>query len=223
MALLDKPPPSRWTIKEIKGRLVVFDNETGAPPLSAAERMALLDEQAGHRPATAPTTRSGNPSHFTALPTGDTPPSYKGSPHTAQTQRKSQKPWGGAAVAAKSTPQPQSHAKGSQTESLASPQTAALLRANQAQNSAAFTTNTAWDSKGPRNIRLGEAGRQHVSKMLFITIIGLIIFEIFIWSLDAGSAVLVHALLVAILWGQRAEIGRRIVDQLVALDEQSQR
>lgn len=220
MALLDKPPPSRWTIKEIKGRLVVFDNETGAPPLSAAERMALLDEQAGHRPATAPTTRSGNPSHFAALPTGDTPPSYKGSPRTEQTQRKSQTPWDGAAVAAKSTPQPQSHAKGSQNGTLANPQTAAMLRANQA---AAFTTNTAWDSKGPRNIRLGEVGRQHVSKILFITLIGLIIFEIFIWSQDAGSAVLVHALLVAILWGQRAEIGRRIVDQLVALDEQSQR
>jgi hypothetical protein len=38
--MLDKPPPSRFQVKEQDGRLIVIDSQTGMPPLTAAERQA---------------------------------------------------------------------------------------------------------------------------------------------------------------------------------------
>jgi hypothetical protein len=41
--MLGKPPPSRYSVKEKGGRLIVIDNETGLPPLSASDRLAGID------------------------------------------------------------------------------------------------------------------------------------------------------------------------------------
>src|SRR3546814_10294620 len=48
--LVDRPPPSRFSVVERGGRLVVIDRETGQTPLSAAERMDLHDRKAGVEP-----------------------------------------------------------------------------------------------------------------------------------------------------------------------------
>lgn len=52
--MLEHAPPSRLTILEKGGRLVVVDRLTGAPPATAAERMAIWDAQHASQIAPAP-------------------------------------------------------------------------------------------------------------------------------------------------------------------------
>src|SRR3546814_6349966 len=48
--LVDRPPPSRFSVVERGGRLVVIDRETGRTPPTAAERMDLHDRKTGVEP-----------------------------------------------------------------------------------------------------------------------------------------------------------------------------
>ncbi|HWV61477.1 MAG TPA: hypothetical protein VN034_12515, partial [Sphingopyxis sp.] len=57
--MVDRPPPSRFSVVERGGRLVVIDRETGRTPPTAAERMDAHDRRMdveANRPAarTAP-------------------------------------------------------------------------------------------------------------------------------------------------------------------------
>src|SRR3546814_19050244 len=48
--LVDSPPPSRFSVVERGGRLVVLDRDTGQTPLSADDGMDLHDRKAGVEP-----------------------------------------------------------------------------------------------------------------------------------------------------------------------------
>lgn len=228
MALLDNPPPSRWTIKEVKGRLVVFDNETGAPPLNAAERMAEWDRKAGHQPSGAPHFGSDDKS----ADAGAALPPRTASP---KRQRETQNPWGAHVGSAKAAPRSQvpsplqaqrPAAARPNTDPKQQPMPTNAPTAHAAQggvrNSIKFTTRAAWDSKGPRTIELGDIGQQHLAKMLIIGFIGLVFMEILIWSMESLSGLFVHAALIIILWPRRADMIRHLLDHLIAQDKKSQ-
>ena len=48
--MVDRPPPSRFSVVERGGRLVVIDKETGQIPPTAAERMDIHDRKIGVEP-----------------------------------------------------------------------------------------------------------------------------------------------------------------------------
>src|SRR3546814_10425355 len=58
--LVDRPPPSRFSVVERGGRLVVIDRETGRTPPTAAERMDLHDRKKGVEPI-RPAKTAANP------------------------------------------------------------------------------------------------------------------------------------------------------------------
>lgn len=211
MALLDKPPSSRWTIKEVKGRLVVIDNETGAPPLSAAERMAVWDAQAGPVPRTVPISPpdDGKIPQPELLPWDDKP-AAQSHPARSSRPRKTPNPWIDAPQNRQPVPPARSKA---QTQTTNTPPS---------MSGKQFTTSAAWDKKGPRDIRLDDKSQQYLSKMLMIALVVLFLAEIYIWSNGVGDGLFVHVMLIIILWPRRADIGGRLIDHLMDHDKKSQ-
>ncbi|WP_194954645.1 hypothetical protein, partial [Sphingopyxis solisilvae] len=80
--MVDRPPPSRFSVVERGGRLVVIDRETGQVPPTAAERMEVHDRKLGIEPirpgraSTAPDMSAGAraESGLSARPAPNQPP-----------------------------------------------------------------------------------------------------------------------------------------------------
>ncbi len=165
--MVDRPPPSRFSVVERGGRLVVVDKETGQTPLSAAERMAEHDRRMGHE-RSAPVERETVPVPVaTAAPaparrTETAPPRPNDRLTAAVAEMNKKRPWKDTRPAAKAEPariaqHPQPQSGGS------------------AGGRKTVVTSKWWDSKGPRTIELGQKGQQVLSSG-FVTLffVGLI-------------------------------------------------
>ncbi len=164
--MVDRPPPSRFSVVERGGRLVVIDKETGQTPLSAAERMEIHDRQLGiesvrpERRANAPdlSASARAESGLSARPAPNQPQAVTPAPSkprsaAAPQQQQGKRPWttepgDRPALKSNSAPAP------ARVPSRPAPQGGARKT---------IVTGKWWDSKGPRTIELGPKGQQTLS------------------------------------------------------------
>lgn len=139
--MVDKPPPSRFSVVERGGRLVVIDRVSGATPPSAAERMAEHDRRMGHR--TEPPARPVEVPVALPVPAASRPSA------PASAAKAPQRPWREAAAKPK-------------VQSKPGPPRVRAQTGNGAGNGTRKTIVTGkwWDAKGPRTIELGPRGQQ---------------------------------------------------------------
>jgi hypothetical protein len=158
--LVDRPPPSRFSVIERGGRLVVIDKQTGQTPLSAAERMDLHDRQRGVEPI-RPAKTSVAPdlsaaaraeSGLSARPAPSQQNSIPAATPTTAASKPGKQPWSrppSDRPALKSAP------ASTQAASRPAPQASGALKT--------IVTGKWWDAKGPRTIELGPKGQQVLS------------------------------------------------------------
>ncbi len=161
--MVDSAPPSRFSVVERGGRLVVIDRETGQTPLTAAERMEIHDRELGIEPI-RPEARIAMPDMSAAAraesglsarpapiqPQAATPAKPRAA---ATTTERSKRPW-----AAESKDRPA-------LKSDTAPTPARIPNRPAPQSGARKTIVTGkwWDAKGPRTIELGPKGQQTLS------------------------------------------------------------
>lgn len=153
--MVDRPPPSRFSVVERGGRLVVIDKETGQTPLSAAERMDIHDRKLGiepMRPARAGTVAS-QPAAPGARPAPVRPAAAAADGKArmaAAIAGRDKRPW-----KAEPNDRPAPKPANTPAPARAAPSGAAGRKT--------IVTAKWWDSKGPRTIELGPKGQQTLS------------------------------------------------------------
>ncbi|WP_447765707.1 hypothetical protein [Sphingopyxis panaciterrae] len=169
--MVDRPPPSRFSVVERGGRLVVIDSETGQTPLSAAERMDIYDRNRGVEPirpaktSAAPDT-SASARAESGLSARPAPARQAGTPASGGGQGRM------AAAIAERGKRPWKAAPNDRPALEAKPAPArAPARAAPPAGGARKTIVTGkwWDAKGPRTIELGSKGQQVLSSS-FLTL-----------------------------------------------------
>jgi len=202
--LVDRPPPSRFSVVERGGRLVVIDKETGQVPLSAAERMDLHDRNLGVepiRPAKTPAKTVAAPD-MSAAARAESGLSARPAPGqqaaasptrmnsgsdrvTAAVAKRTKQPW--------KNPQPndrpglKSNSEPGRSASRPAPQAGATRKT--------IVTGKWWDAKGPRTIELGPKGQAELSGGFMFLFFGLVIAAIVVGFIEplllfAGAFVL---------------------------------
>jgi len=204
LALPDRPPPSRYSVVERGGRLVVIDRETGTTPPSAAERMAAHDRRMGHEPMRPP-SRPPEAAASDLAPDGIervTPPSV--SPAASRVE---------GALAANERRQP--WADGNHAARSAAPLRDVRPPRTQTGRKT-VTTSKWWDAKGPRTITLGPKGQAELTGSFLALFFGLGVAAI-IAAFFALPLLLVAAFLLARFGGHIVgPAGARIVDKAIA-------
>ncbi len=168
--MVDRPPPSRFSVVERGGRLVVIDKETGQTPLSAAERMEIHDRKMGVEPARPAARRAPSEQPTSAM--AEAAPTPQREPSRPPNNRMT------AAAAEMNRKQPWSH----KAKIMGQPQPARVAQRSQAQPQAAgrktIVTAKWWDSKGPRTIELGPKGQAELTGGFMFLFFGLVIAAI---------------------------------------------
>lgn len=167
--MVDRPPPSRFSVVERGGRLVVIDKETGQTPPTAAERMDMHDRNMGvepirpAKPSAAPdmsaAARAESGLSARPAPTQKTP-----APIAARAAAQSGKDRVAAAITERNK-RPWNHAPNDRPAPIASSAPAQIASSPPLQAGARKTIVTGkwWDAKGPRTIELGPKGQQVLS------------------------------------------------------------
>ena len=167
--MVDRPPPSRFSVVERGGRLVVIDKETGQTPPTAAERMDLHDRKMGVEPI-RPAARQA-PAEPSAAIVEAVPPPQRNPPRPPNDRM-------AAAVAEMNRKQPWSQ----QAKATAPPQPARIpqrpARQPQAVDQKTIVTGKWWDAKGPRTIELGQKGQAELTGGFMALVFGLVIAAI---------------------------------------------
>lgn len=198
--MVDRPPPSRFSVVERGGRLVVIDKETGQTPPTAAERMDLHDRNLGVEPI-RPAKTSTTPDMSTAARaesglSARPAPAQQVAASTAVTNggrdrvaaavaERNKQPW--------KNPQPndrpalKSNAKPARIPSRPAPQAGGTRKT--------IVTGKWWDAKGPRTIELGEKGQAELTGGFMFLFFGLVIAAIVVGFIEplllfAGAFVL---------------------------------
>ena len=200
--MADKPPPSRYSVVERGGRLVVVDRETGQVPPTAAERMAEHDRRMGNdpvRPAprTAPKTAASVTAPAPAKRPETPPRKPKDRVAAAVAERNRKQPWQNGPQRPGATPPPREKAApGSQR--------------------ATIVTSKWWDAKGPRTIELGPKGKQILTSG-FVTLLVAAAVAVALLLLISPIALFVAAFLL-FRWGGGllGPFGASIVDKALA-------
>lgn len=198
--MVDRPPPSRFSVVERGGRLVVIDKETGQTPLSAAERMDLHDRNLGVEPirpaktSAAPdmSTAARAESGLSARPApaqqvaASTPATNSGRDRVAAAVAdRNRQPW--------KNPQPNDRPA---LKSNPEPARIASRPAPQAGGSRkTIVTAKWWDAQGPRTIELGEKGQAELTGGFMFLFFGIVIAAIVVGFIEplllfAGAFVL---------------------------------
>ena len=169
--MVDRPPPSRFSVVERGGRLVVIDCETGQIPPTAAERMNAHDRRMGVEP-NRPAARAAPAEVETMLDTPEAAPApQRASPGSANNRKT-------AAVAATDRKQPW----GQKAEGAGQPRPARTPQRPELQPQAGgrktIVTAKWWDSKGPRTIELGPKGQTEFTGGFMFLLFGLVIAAI---------------------------------------------
>lgn len=185
--MVDRPPPSRFSVVERGGRLVVIDKTTGQTPLSAAERMDLHDRALGVEPI-RPERTSAAPdmsaaaraeSGLSARP-APAQPAPAAMPAATDTGRgrmaaaiaeRNKRPWKPSSA---DRPGLQANRPAAPAPNRPAPQAGGARKT--------IVTAKWWDGKGPRTIELGPKGQATLSGG-FVTI--------FVAALVAAIAALV--------------------------------
>lgn len=183
--MVDRPPPSRFSVVERGGRLVVIDKETGQTPLSAAERMDLHDRKMGVepiRPAKTAAKTSPAPDMSAAaraesgLSARPALAQQKAIPAAAANGRDRI-----AAAVAERNKRPWNHPQPADRPAPAvgpAPARIASRAAPQAGDRKTIVTAKWWDAKGPRTIELGAKGQAELTGGFMVLFFGLVIAAI---------------------------------------------
>lgn len=202
--MADRLPPSRYSVVERGGRLVVIDRETGKTPLSAAERMDLYDRKMGIEPM-RPAEREAAPVVIPA-PQRTTPPSSPAGNRmeAAVAAMNRKQPWQDK-VKATTRPQP------ARTPPARSPASASAGGGRKT-----IVTGKWWDVKGPRTIELGPKGQQVLSGG-FVTLFFVALFASIVALFIAPVIFFVGAFLLFRFGGNiLGPIGAGIVEKAIA-------
>lgn len=194
--MVDRPPPSRFSVVERGGRLVVIDKETGQTPPTAAERMDLHDRNLGVEPI-RPAKTSAAPDMSTAAraesglsarpaPTQQVAAANSGRDRVAAAvAERSKQPWKNPQPndrpALKSNPEP------ARIPNRPAPQAGGTRKT--------IVTGKWWDAKGPRTIELGPKGQAELSGGFMFLFFGIVIAAIVVGFIEplllfAGAFVL---------------------------------
>ncbi|MGR4890454.1 hypothetical protein ACIPPQ_05420 [Sphingopyxis sp. LARHCG72] len=203
--MVDRPPPSRFSVVERGGRLVVIDKETGQTPPTAAERMDMHDRKMGVEPI-RPTARQA-PAEPTPVIAETAPPPQHNPPRppndrmaaaVAELNRK--RPWQENPRSA-AQPQPARHPPRPQP---------------QAAGRKTIVTGKWWDSKGPRTIELGPKGQSELTGGFMALVFGLVIAAIVAFFVE--PLLLFVGAFVLFRFGGNflAPVGARIIDKAMA-------
>ncbi|WP_141133958.1 hypothetical protein [Sphingopyxis indica] len=213
--MLDRPPPSRFSVVERGGRLVVIDRESGRTPPSAAERMADHDRRMGleaARPAMPePVSETlvvpAPPPRTVAAPAaGLQQAKHEGDAANRGRAARGDRPWG------KETTQPESR--------RAQPAPARIPdRAPPSPGRKTITTAKWWDAKGPRTVQVGPRGQAELNA-------GLIAFLFMVLAITVVTALIALPLLfvagfLALRFADKivAPIGASLIDKALATRE----
>jgi len=222
--LVDRPPPSRFSVVERGGRLVVIDRETGQVPLSAAERMDLHDRSMGVEPirpakASAAPDLSAAARAESGLSARPAPAAQSSAPKrpsasaandgkvriTAAIAERNPRPW---------TPQPNDRPALTSTSQPAQSASRPTPRADGQRTT--IVTGKWWDAKGPRTIELGPKGQQVLSGG-FVTLFFVVLIAAIVTLFIAPVALFVGAFLAFQFGGKiLGPIGAGIVDKAIA-------
>lgn len=180
--MVDRAPPSRFSVVERGGRLVVIDKETGQTPLSAAERMDLHDRNLGVEPI-RPARTSAAPDMSTAaraesgLSARPAPVHHSAAPAITVNSGRDRV----AAAVAEPNKQPWKNPQPNDRPVLKSNPAPARISSRAApQVGVRKTIVTAkwWDAKGPRTIELGQKGQAELTGGFMFLFFGLVIAAI---------------------------------------------
>ena len=180
--MVDRPPPSRFSVVERGGRLVVIDSETGEVPLSAAERMALHDRKMGVEPI-RPAKSSAAPdmsaaaraeSGLSARPAPMREPAARPAKANGGSDRlaaaiigRKKRPWN---AQPNDRPAPQAGPASARIAGRPAPHAGGARKT--------MVTSKWWDSKGPRTIELGPKGQAELTGGFMFLFFGLVIAAI---------------------------------------------
>ena len=219
--MVDRPPPSRFSVVERGGRLVVIDKETGQTPPSAAERMDLHDRNLGVEPIRpAKTSAAPDMSAAARAESGLSARPAPGQQAAASPTRMNSSSDRVAAAVAERTKQPWKKTQPSDRPGLKSnpePARSASRPAPQAGGTRkTIVTGKWWDAKGPRTIELGPKGQAELSGGFMFLFFGLVIAAIVVGFIQplllfAGAFVLFR-------FGGNflGPLGARIIDKALA-------
>lgn len=211
--MADRPPPSRYSVVERGGRLVVIDRDTGTVPLSAAERMAEHDRRMGSEPVRPAARRSLEEAAADLAP--ETIELVVKTPVPPQTP---QNPRMAAAVAAINRKQPWHDRPRKPVATAPAPARIAQRPAPGAQAAGRKTIVTGkwWDAKGPRTIELSPQGQRELTggftTLFFVVLIAAIV------ALFIAPVVLFVGAFLAFRFGGKilGPIGAGIIDKAIA-------
>ena len=207
--MVDRPPPSRFSVVERGGRLVVIDCETGQIPPTAAERMNAHDRRMGAEP-NRPAARAAPAEVETILDTAEAAPApQRASPGSANNRKT-------AAVAAIERKQPWGQkAKGAgQPRPARTPLQPALQP--QAGGRKTIVTAKWWDAKGPRTIELGPNGQAELTGRLMFLFFGVVIAAIVVAFIEPLLLFVAAFLLFRFGGNILGPIGAGIIDKALA-------
>lgn len=212
--MADRPPPSRYSVVERGGRLVVIDRTTGQIPLSAAERMDQHDRAMGVEPIRPERSRTPA-SAATPAPRADTRPT---APQAGERGNASM-----AAAVAERNKRPWSNGPANRDRPAPAPTTApAPARINERpappRGGARKTIVTGkwWDSKGPRTIELGPKGQSALSGGFVAIVIGALIAAVVLLMIEPVIFFITGFLFFRFGSGVLGPIGAGIVDKALA-------
>lgn len=216
----DQLPAPRYRIVERGGRLEVIDSETGGRPPTAAERMAAHDAAHGHAalrfdrladmdaPAAAPPEPSLPPE-----------PAARPAPPDAIRAAIAQRvnPWGGRAQLGAQS-QSEERARPSPGADQAATRRPLRSRTPRDENRMPMVTSKWWDSKGPRVLDLGAAGRAKLSGS-FITAFIVVFFALIAMVIVQPALILVAGFALFRFGGTIiGPIGARLIDEAIKAD-----
>lgn len=203
--MVDRPPPSRFSVVERGGRLVVIDRETGQTPPTAAERMDMHDRKAGVEPI-RPASRQVPPEPAAPTVTAAAPP-QRNPPRppndrmaTAVAELNRKRPW---QESPRSTAQP-------------TPARHPQRPRPQAGGRKTIVTGKWWDSKGPRTIELGPKGQTELTGGFMALVFGLVIAAIIAFFVEPLLLFIGAFVLFRFGGNFLAPIGARIIDKALA-------
>ncbi|SBV34840.1 protein of unknown function [uncultured Sphingopyxis sp.] len=204
--MVDRPPPSRFSVVERGGRLVVIDRETGQTPPTAAERMDAHDRRMGTEP-NRPAARAAPARAETILDLAEAAP--------APPRAAPQPPNDGKAAAAPAMNRKQPWAQQARGKGPAR-----IPQRPQSQSRAGdrktIVTAKWWDAKGPRTIELGQQAQAELTGRLMFLFFGVVIAAIVI-AFIAPLLLFVGAFLLFRFGGNfLGPIGAAIVDKALA-------
>jgi len=219
--LVDRPPPSRLSVVERDGRLVVVDRKTGKTPPSAAERMAEHDRRRGYEaerpplpePVSEVFVEPAPPPRKIAAPAA----SVRAAKHEADAAARGRtadmrgepkrNPWGEQKQRNRPEPAP--------APAAARARIAARV-ATSAPGRKTIVTGKWWDEKGPRTIDLGPKGQQVLSGGFVTLAIVAAVFAITLLLIQPVLLFIVAFLAFQFGGKALAPLGASIVDKALA-------